>query len=307
MAHILVRTAAGVLLIIIGSPAHAVKSASGLVAPGNFGFGAGVTPDPGLYVFSAIAHYDGDIRVYIDGGRTAIDVNKSPFLSGFGSLWVPETKVLGGHLGLSLGSSYNFVQAHGVVTGLTNFAKTIEGSGWGDTTARAQLGWTSGTWSNAFYLTSWFPTGRYELGFQPNTGRNHFGVNLGWGVTYTVPNNSRLEFDSAISVTFNAPNPATHYKNGDEFDWDWAIGKKFSNGIEVGIAGYAYQQLTANSGSGAKLGPFEGRVLGIGPHLVYNTHLMHRSVIFNFHDFQEFDAQNRFTGNLATLTTTVKF
>jgi hypothetical protein len=30
-------------------------------------------------------------------------------------------------------------------------------------------------------------------------------------------------------------------------------------------------------------------------------------VIFNFHDFQEFDAQNRFTGNLATLTTTVKF
>ena len=192
MAHFLVRIAAGVLLIIIGSPAHAVKSASGLVAPGNFGFGAGVTPDPGLYVFSAIAHYDGDIRVYIDGGRTAIDVNKSPFLSGFGSLWVPETKVLGGHLGLSLGSSYNFVQAHGVVTGLTNFAKTIEGSGWGDTTARAQLGWTSGTWSNAFYLTSWFPTGRYELGFQPNTGRNHFGVNLGWGVTYTVPTTRSL-------------------------------------------------------------------------------------------------------------------
>jgi hypothetical protein len=35
--------------------------------------------------------------------------------------------------------------------------------------------------------------------------------------------------------------------------------------------------------------------------------LMHRPVIFNFHDFQEFDAQNRFTGNLTTLTTTVKF
>jgi hypothetical protein len=99
MARFLVRTAAGLLLIVIASAGHAVESASGLVAPGNFGFGAGVTPDPGLYVFSALARYDGDIRVYIDGGKTVIDVNKSPFLSGFGSLWVPETKVLGGRAG----------------------------------------------------------------------------------------------------------------------------------------------------------------------------------------------------------------
>src|SRR5262245_59909633 len=82
MGRSLVRTAAGLLLIVVASPAHAAESASGLVAPGNFGFGAGVTPDPGLYVFSALARYDGDIRVYIDGGKTVIDVNKRPFLSG---------------------------------------------------------------------------------------------------------------------------------------------------------------------------------------------------------------------------------
>src|SRR5262245_19138833 len=126
MARFSVRTV-GVLLIIVAAPACAAESASGLVAPGNFGFGAGVTPDPGLYVFSALARYDGDIRIYIDGGKTVIDVNKRPFLSGFGSLWVPETKVLGGRIGLSLGTSYNFVQPRGVVTGLTNIAKTIEG------------------------------------------------------------------------------------------------------------------------------------------------------------------------------------
>lgn len=306
MARFLVRTAAVVLLIISVSPAHAVEGASGLMDPGNFGFGAGITPDPGLYVFSALVRYEGDIRLYIDGGEIIIDATKRPFVSGFGSLWVPETKVLGGHLGLSLGSSYTFMQIHGEVTGLTNFAKTIQGSGLGDTNARAQLGWTSGAWSNTFYLTTWFPTGRYELGFQPNTSKNHFGANLAWGVTYIEPK-LKLEFDSAISVTFNPENPATDYTNGDEFDWDWAIGKKFANGLELGIAGFAYQQLTPDSGSGAKLGPFEGRAFAVGPHLVYITQLMHRSVIFNFHDFQEFDTQNRFTGNRATLTTTVKF
>jgi hypothetical protein len=58
---------------------------------------------------------------------------------------------------------------------------------------------------------------------------------------------AKLEFDSAIGVTFNAKNPATDYKHGDEFIWDWAVGKKFANGLEVGVASYAYQQLTAEA------------------------------------------------------------
>ena len=86
-----------------------------------------------------------------------------------------------------------------------------------------------------------------------------------------------------------------------------ALKKKFSNGLQMGVAGYAYQQLTADSGSGARLGPFKGRVFGIGPHLVYNTVLMHRPVIFNFRNYQEFDAVNRFEGNATTFAMTVKF
>jgi hypothetical protein len=101
------------------------------------------------------------------------------------------------------------------------------------------------------------------------------------GITYAEPN-TKLEFDSAVSVTFNATNPATDYKSGDEFNWDWAIGKKFANGFEFGVAGYAYQQLTGDAGSGAKLGPFEGRVFGVGPHILYNTVLIHWPVLFNF-------------------------
>src|SRR4249919_3760277 len=46
--------------------------------------------------------------------------------------------------------------------------------------------------------------------------------------------NTKLEFDSAIGVTFSAPNPATDYKNGDDFIWEWAVGKKFANGLEIG-------------------------------------------------------------------------
>jgi hypothetical protein len=300
------KAAAQVLSVMIVSPALADEGASGLYVPGNFGFGAGVTPDAGLYLSAGLAHYDGDIRIFIDGGKIVVDADKRPYSLGFAALWVPKTKVLGGNLGLSISSPDNFVWAHGVVTGLINAEATVEGSGWGDTTGRAQIGWVSGAWSNTFYLTGWFPTGRYKRGFEPNTGKNHYGINFGWGVTYVEPN-TKLEFDSAIGVTFNAKNPATDYKDGDDFIWDWAVGKKFANGLEVGVAGYAYQQLTGDSGSGARLGPFKGRVFAVGPHVVFNTLLMHHAVLFNFRNYQEFDAENRFEGNVTTFTTTVKF
>jgi hypothetical protein len=235
-----------------------------------------------------------------------IDVDKRPFSTSFATLWVPEAKILGGQFGLSLGSSYSFAWAHGSVTGNIEAEKTVEGWGFGDLTLRAQIGWTSGAWSNTLYLTGWLPTGRYERGFEPNTGKNRYGVNLGWGVTYTEPN-TKLELDSAIGVTFSTPNPATDYKNGDDLIWDWAVGKKLSNGLEIGVAGYAYQQLTDDTGSGAKLGPFKGRVFGVGPHFTYNTVLMGRSVILNFRHYREFDAENRFEGNVTTFATTVGF
>ncbi|ODR93440.1 hypothetical protein AUC69_04365 [Methyloceanibacter superfactus] len=62
--------------------------------PGNFGFGAGVTPDPGLYLSTGVGYYDGDIKVYIDGGKIVLNVVKRPVSTTFATLWVPETKIL---------------------------------------------------------------------------------------------------------------------------------------------------------------------------------------------------------------------
>ena len=112
-------------------PALADEGASGLYVPGNFGFGAGVTPDPGMYLSSGFIYYDGAIKVYIEGGKIVLDVDKRPFSAGFAALWVPETKILGGQIGLSLGSSYSFAWAHGEVTGLINAEKKVEGWGLG--------------------------------------------------------------------------------------------------------------------------------------------------------------------------------
>jgi hypothetical protein len=165
------KVATPLLLIMSVSPTLADEGASGLYVPGNFGFGAGVTPDPGLYLSSGVVYYDGAIKVYIEGGKIVLDVDKRPFSTGYAALWVPKAKILGGQIGLSLASSYSFAWAHGEVTGLINAEKTVEGWGLGDTIPRAQIGWTSGAWSNTFYLTGWLPTGRYDARLSPTRVR----------------------------------------------------------------------------------------------------------------------------------------
>ena len=61
------------------------------------------------------------------------------------------------------------------------------------------------------------------------------------------------------------------YQSGDEFHWEWAVGFECMKGLVLGVVGYDYRQITGDSGSGAKLGPFEGSVDAIGPGLSYTT------------------------------------
>jgi hypothetical protein len=48
---------------------------------------------------------------------------------------------------------------------------------------------------------------------------------------------------------------------------DWAASQFVSKTVHVGIAGYFFQQITDDSGPGAKLGGFRGQAVGIGPQI----------------------------------------
>jgi len=71
--------------------------------------------------------------------------------------------------------------------------------------------------------------------------------------------------------------------------------------------GYAVQQTTPDSGSGATLGAFKGRVIGLGPLAGITVPIEKVPVSFSFkYDF-EFAAQNRSTGDELWLTASVRF
>ena len=62
-------------------------------------------------------------------------------------------------------------------------------------------------------------------------------------------------------------NDALQYRNGIDLHFDWAMSQFVGKSVRVGIVGYVYQQLTGDSGAGAKLGDFKGHSVGIGPQI----------------------------------------
>ena len=134
----------------------------------------------------------------------------------------------------------------------------LGGGGLGDIVPKVQLGWTHGDFSHTLYILTVIPTGRYETGFNPIIGLHRPGIDTGWAFTWTDKTH-KLQFNGAVGVMFNFENTDADYKTGNEFHFEWAVGRELLPGLVFGLVGYDYRQLTHNSGSGAHLGPFKGQ------------------------------------------------
>jgi hypothetical protein len=64
----------------------------------------------------------------------------------------------------------------------------------------------------------------------------------------------------------------------------------------VGIVGYAYQQITDDSGQNAILGGFRSRVFGIGPQIGYSLPVGDMQGFLSLRGYGEFGAANRPSG-----------
>jgi hypothetical protein len=301
--------AAGGWAFLLTSSVSATEYGFSTYALGGAAFGAGATPPPGTYVTNVTGVYRGEIGGALQFSNVTLNAGAKVNIvtTGLNILYVPERKFLGGSLGLSATVPVGHVDMKAKLEGgPINLFDEINGWGLGDIVPKVQLGWQHGGFAHTLYVQTVAPTGRYDVGFVPIVGLNRPGVDTGWAFTYTdAP--TKLQFNGALGVTFNFENDETHYKSGDEFHFEWAVGREFSPGLVVGLVGYDYRQLTGDSGSGANFGAFKGQVDAIGPGVSYTTLLGATPVIINLRHYQEFNVEHRWEGSSTLLSTTVRF
>ena len=117
-------------------------------------------------------------------------------------------------------------------------------------------------------------------------------------VTASIGNiNKGREFSGVLGFTFNGENLDTDYQTGIESHLELAYKQHLPNGLSVGVVGYAYQQLTGDSGGPNPLGDFKGRVFGLGPEVGYQLKAGGRTLGLDLRWYHEFGARNWVEGD----------
>jgi hypothetical protein len=156
--------------------------------------------------------------------------------------------------------------------------------------------WNIGQFHLLGSLSLYAPTGSYDRQRIIDIGTNRWAIEPDFGFTWMSEETGR-ELSLFTGYTVNSKNTATHYQSGDEYHADFAAAQHLPHGFVLALTGYALQQTTGDSGSGALLGPFKGRVLALGPLVGKTFTIGGRPVTFTVkYDF-EFAAQNRTSGN----------
>jgi hypothetical protein len=224
--------------------------------------------------------------------------------------YVFATPVLGGQLqvGLLIPYGRNKVAVDQTLIGPMGGSPPSAGgplidsvSGLGDLEPQTSLRWNFGVNNFMVYMTGDVPVGLYSPIQLANIGYGHGAIDGGAGYTY-FNEKTGYEFSTVLGFTYNFINPGTQYQNGVDVHLDWSASKFLTKQVELGAAGYFYNQASCDTGTGAVLGCFETRVLGVGPQLGYVIPLGDLQGYVNVKAYQDFDWAHRAHGWSGWLT-----
>jgi hypothetical protein len=224
--------------------------------------------------------------------------------------WITDINLGGARLALGGAVPYGQVQTDADVFASTRsgmalvLSRSDQTTAFGDPVLGASLGWRR---RDADHFRAWnlygslyVPVGSYRVGSIANIGTNRWGLDLGSAFTMTNSQRGR-ELSGILGVTFNGENPDTDYRSGTDLHLELAYKQHLPRGISVGLVGYYYQQITADSGPNL-LGDFKGRVAALGPVINYRFKGAGRTMSLDLRWYHEFAAQNRVEGNAVFLT-----
>lgn len=294
-------------------PAHAVEGAIGFYLLGSKTTMAGYLPPPGTYFLDYNYYYSGSTDFALEVAGLTLDggVDADAYYNLVTPMWVAPGKVLGGNIAFLMLAPIGWKRVEAGATlpipqlGVT-FQAQLEDEEFrfGDLVPGLNLGWHEGNWHWTVGTLVNTPTGFWERGNLANIGFGRWAVDVNGAFTWLDPEIG-LEVSSAAGFTFNGENPETDYKSGTEFHYEFAVVQNFSKRFGLGVNGYFYDQVSGDSGSGARLGAFEGRVAAIGPVANLNFTIGELPVSASLKYFHEFDVRNRLEGDSGFITVTM--
>jgi hypothetical protein len=258
---------------------QAEEGGSGHYLPGATSSFIDALPGREAFVYvNAFTYYNGSAggsRQLDLGGQVVANIDGTVYADTSIFLYQTPWKFLGGQYAAAIAIPFMWMEVKGdVQVGPVTGNRRDTASGIGDIQILPlMLGWKKGDVSYGATFAVYAPTGEYEEGQLANLGKNYWTFEPGVSVSW-LSSKIGTEVSAFAGLDFSTKNDTTDYQSGDVFHIDVTaaqhlpLGKGF---IGVGANGFYYQQITGDSGSGAKHGDFEGHTTGVGPVLSYAT------------------------------------
>ncbi len=238
------------------------------------------------------------------GGQLVANIEATVYADTSILLYETPWKILGGQYAAAVAIPYLWMNVKGnVQIGPIIGNRSDSANGFGDIQLLPlMLGWTNGDFKFGGQFGLYAPTGDFEVGKLANIGKNYWtfepGLNLSW-----LSSKIGTEVSLFAGYDFNTRNDKTDYQSGDVFHLDATVAQHlplFGGFAGVGANAFFYQQVSGDSGSGARLGGFEGRTVGIGPVISYTTKIgrsKKTDLVAELKWLPELDAEKRLKGD----------
>jgi hypothetical protein len=237
-----------------------------------------------MAVLNYFTYYDAkapiNLRLPI-GGLLSSEIKATAYADTIAAVYQPKLSVLNGGLAFGLAVPYVWMDVQGQAQRISPagvpgpvFGAKDSADGIGDLTIIPfMLGWTNLVPDLKLdtRLSIYAPSGDYEVGQLANVGKNYWSFEPGVMASW-LSSKIGTEVSLFTGIDFNTENGATDYQSGNSLHLDLTVAQHLpllGGFIGIGANGFYYQQISGDSGPGARLGDFEGRTIGIGPVVSY--------------------------------------
>ena len=298
--------------ILVPLSTHAEEGGSGHYAPGATADFIDTLPGkPGLEIANFFNFYNGNAEFSQRlpfGGLITGGIDATCYSDTVVAVYETPLKLLGGYYAVGVTIPFVWMRANGKAQVTGPLGNTItstvrdKASGIGDIMFYPfMLGWTglNGQLKYDVRLGIYAPTGDYDKGKLANVGKNYWTFEPVVSLSY-ISNKIGLELTAFAGMDFNTENHKTDYRTGTQFHIDLTAAEHlplFGGIIGMGANFFYYQQISGDSGSGALLGDFKGRTVGIGPVLSYAMKIWEKDLVAEVKWLPEIEVKNRLKGN----------
>ena len=275
---------------------------------GAEGIKAATLPPPGFYWRSYNVWYTADTITDGSGDDLPFDFNLDVLATVHRLVWISDFKLFGADYGAT--AVIPLVNNDLEITppgGVPGAGVDDHEFGLGDIALEPfVLAWHGERWDASFGAAVYVPVGIYAPAEPASTGKDPWAGMFTAGGTYYFDAEKTWSASILARYEIHSSKRDLNIKAGDDFHFEWGVGKTIAQGWDVGVAGYCQWQVSDDSGTDVTWDrTVHDRVFAVGPEV--SGFVPQWGLGVSLRVQWEFEAIDRPEGVVSTLTLTKRF